>query len=133
MNQPAYRIPLSWALNDELDRCKEWIEAALLYSSNSHTFLQVKQMVLDGEATLWSTENGVIITCISNLPNLRMMQLWLMGGSYQEVLEQVYDKIEAHARDQQCQQMFINGRKGWERRLAPLGYKPTSVILNKEL
>ena len=121
------------ALSDEIDRCREWIENALDRSARSHHFHDVKAMILKGEAHLWSTGNGCCVTCFSTFPATKMLQLWLLGGDFEEVYAGCSDKIEQWALKNGCDQLFVNGRKGWERRLKDRGYTYAAVILTKEI
>jgi hypothetical protein len=61
------------------------------------------------------------------------LQLWLLGGDFEEVFSEFSDMIEEFARQHGCTKLFVNGRKGWERRLKPHGYDLTAVILTKEI
>jgi hypothetical protein len=121
------------ALYDEIDRCQFWIENALDRSARSHHFQDVKDMIMRGDAHLWSTENGCCITCFSTFPATKMLQLWLLGGDFEEVYADCSDKIEKWARENGCDQLFVNGRKGWERRLKDRGYTYAATILTKEI
>ena len=121
------------AFSDEIDRCRPWIEAALGRSARSHHFDDIKSMILKGEAHLWSSENGCCVTCFSTFPATKMLQLWLLGGDFEEVYAECSDKIETWARENGCDQLFVNGRKGWEKKLKDRGYTYAAVILTKEL
>ena len=90
------------ALYDEIDRCQTWIENALDRSARSHHFQDVKNMIMQGEARLWSTENGCCVTCFSTFPATKMLQLWLLGGDFEEVYAGCSDKIEQWAREKSC-------------------------------
>jgi hypothetical protein len=119
------------ALDTEILRCRKWIEAALDRSAVSHYFDDVRRMILSGDAQLWSTENGCIVTCFSTFPASKMLQLWLLGGDFEEIYAEQSAKIEAYAKQHGCDQLFVNGRKGWERRLKDRGYKYAATILTK--
>jgi hypothetical protein len=121
------------ALWYDILRCQEWIQAALDHSARSHEFRDISDMIMKGSAQLWPTENGCCVTFISDYPVSKMLQLWLMGGDFEEVYNEHYSAIEQFAKDRGCDQIFVNGRKGWERRLKKLGYKFSATVLVKEL
>ena len=121
------------AFKDEIERCKPWIEDALDNSAPSHYFEDIRVMLLNGDATLWSTQNGCVVTCFTTFPAGKMLQMWLMGGDFEEVYNERNASIEAFARENGCTTLFINGRKGWERRMKDRGYDFASVVLTKEL
>ena len=131
------KIQTASAADNELaaiiDYCRPWIEAALARSAESHYFEDVKQAILDNRAQIWPSQNGCIVTTVTEFPKSKMLQVWLCGGDFDEVFNKYNDMIEEWGRKQGCDQMFINGRKGWERRLKDVGYHPVAVILTKEL
>jgi hypothetical protein len=120
-------------LGQEIDRCRPWIEAALNRSIRSHRFEDVKQLILHGEAQIWSTENGCCVTTITVYPISKALQIWLLGGDFEEVYNAHNDAIESFAKAEGCDQLVVNGRRGWERRLKSRGYEFSAVILNKEI
>ena len=60
-----------------------------------------------------------------------LQTLWAVGD-LQEVIA-LSPGLEAMGRIMGCSQMLVEGRKGWEKVLAPHGYKPWSVTLTKDL
>lgn len=120
-------------ISREFDRCAHWVQAALDHSVDSHYVSDVKEMCMAGRAQLWPSKNGVVITTITPFPKTKMLQVWLLGGDFQEVFSEWNDVIESWAKEQGCDTLFVNGRKGWERRLKKQGYKFASVVMTKPL
>jgi hypothetical protein len=120
-------------LEREFDRCSPWIKAALSHTADSHRIGDVKEAVMMGRAHLWPTQNGCVVTTFSDFPASRLCQLWLMGGDFNEVFTKWNDVIESWAKDQGCDQIIVNGRKGWQRRLKSVGYEFASVVLAKRI
>lgn len=120
-------------LSREFDRCSRWIKAALAHTSDSHTVGDVKDSVLMGTAQLWPSRNGCVVTSFTEFPNSKMCHIWLMGGKFEEVFNEHYHVIESWAKNHGCDQMCINGRKGWQRRLKSEGYEFASVVLTKRI
>jgi hypothetical protein len=57
--------------------------------------------------------------------------LWCVGDLEEAV--GMAPGVEAMARSLGCAEMLIEGRKGWERVLKPMGYEPWSVTVRKAL
>lgn len=121
----------------EIDRCQPWIQAALERSCAdgrpTHSFLCVRQMILSNEAQLWSTENGCCVTILSTFPLRTIMQVWLLGGDFEEVFETHADNVERYARNNNCDVLFVTGRRGWVRRLEPHGYTEMGAVVARKL
>lgn len=128
MNAPA-----SVFLEREVDRCQPWIEAALERSARSHAFQDVKALILSGGAHLWSTADGCLVTCFIDYPLSKTTHIWLCGGDFEQVYTTHAEDIYRWARQHECDQIVVNGRKGWERRLKNRGYEFKAVVLIKEI
>ena len=122
-----------WGLDKELDRCRVWIEAALEHSARSHTFENVKELVMNEAAHLWSSPTGCMVTLFVEYPLSRTLHIWLLGGDFEQVYTDHAETLDKWAKDNQCDQIVVNGRKGWERRLKNRGYDFKAVILIKEI
>lgn len=122
-----------FSLSDEIDRCRPWIQAALDNSLRSHDFSDVRTLILTNQAQLWSVDTGCAVTTITYYPRSTVLSLWLCGGDFQDVYNEHYWRIENFAKENQCDQIVINGRRGWERRMKAEGYKASSVVITKEI
>lgn len=110
-------------------RCKKWIDDALEYAHNSHTFEQVLEIVKRGDAQFWAFEDSAIITEIIDYPQRRTLRFWLAGGNMKRLLD-VEPKIRKWSILYACKAVEIIGRKGWEKVLKD--YEPTAIVLVKE-
>lgn len=120
-------------LYEEVLRCRPWIEAALERSAKSHSFEDVLRVIMQNDAHLWATENGCCVTCITAYPLSKVLQIWLLGGDFDEVYNEHNAQVEQWAKSHDCDHILVNGRKGWARRLKDLGYEYTAAILIKEI
>lgn len=124
---------LPFSLADEVDRCEPWIQAALDNSLRSHDFSDVKTLILTNQAQLWSVENGCVVTTINYFPRSTVLSIWLCGGDFHDVYNEHYWRIENFAKESGCDQIVINGRRGWQKRMARDDYEVSSVIITKEI
>jgi len=114
-----------------IDQHRHHIEAALKYSGGTHTFEDVKRMVMDGKAQLWPAPRGCAVTEIIQYPRKRVLHCFLAAGE----LDQITDMIEsakAWGIAQGCESLTLSGRHGWKRALAPRGFKPVLVTMELE-
>lgn len=115
---------------DEFNRCREYIEAALVYAGQSHTADDVWQAIENKRAAFFPLEKSAIVCEIVDYPQRATCRIWLAGGDMQELVEAEKNICE-WAKTLGCTSMEIIGRKGWERVLDT--YNATATILVKEL
>lgn len=79
----------------------------------------INELVL-GRAQLWAGDRAAVVTrCIS--PDV--FHVWLAGGAMRDVLALIPGGV-AWARPMGLKRMTINGRQGWTKVLAGLGFMP---------
>ena len=65
-------------MNEELERCKPWIEAALEYSGGTHDFIDVAEGIYKGGiCSCGLRQRGCIVTEIVVYPRKRMLNVFL--------------------------------------------------------
>lgn len=133
MNSPS----LEFDYAAEIDRCRTWIEASLERSTfqgvATHRFEDVKEMLLAGQAELWSTERGCVVTFISQFPLGNLMTAWLAGGDFEHVMDQWEESIYQWGRDNGCKIIYVMGRRGWKRKLKARDYVEHATVVSKLL
>jgi hypothetical protein len=90
----------------------------------------VKQLVSDGHMKLWARPSAVAATAEEERLGHKILTIVLAGGDLED-LKDIEQDIQSYAVAHGFTEIFINGRKGWERVLK--GYKPHMVIMRKEL
>lgn len=118
---------------DEWTRCKAWIEDALAYDGGFHLIEDIERFISEGTAHFWPGKQSAVITQFWEFPRCKALNYWLAGGDMAELLTEMQPQIEAWGRAQGCGRIIIAGRKGWERAMAPHGFKPVWTALMKEL
>ena len=119
-------------LINELERCKVWIENALLYSGGTHDFVDVVDAVLEGRMQLWPAEDACMVTEISVYPKKKILHGFLAGGNMKRI-EEMRGDAEEWAKLQGCSAVSIAGRAGWERVFKKYGWEFAHTVLVKEL
>lgn len=107
-------------LESEWARCRPWIEAALARDPEKHTIESVERDIEDGRALLLAAPNSAMVCHVSESKSLH---IFLAGGNLDE-LRSGDPALEDVARTLGCDHITIMGRKGWERELRDLGYRP---------
>ena len=121
--------PMDILFSDNVQRCKKWIVDALEYAHNSHTYEQVIEGVIKGDAQFWALSDSAVVTEIVTYPQKRTLRFWLAGGNLNTLLS-AEPKILEWSRTYKCVAVEIIGRKGWEKVLKE--YKPTATVFIKE-
>jgi hypothetical protein len=115
-----------------IDHYRAMIESALEYSGGTHTFEDVKAMVIKGTAQIWPAPRGVAITEIIEYPRKRVLHVFLAAGELDQLLDMI-KSAEDWGRTQGCTSLTLSGRFGWQRILDKHGFKPVLVTMEREV
>jgi hypothetical protein len=120
---------------EDWDRVVPHIEAALAQGGSFHDLQEVVARMVSGEARLMVGQRsaGVIETWDYPRSGKKALHVWLAGGEMAELVGPMAADLERVARAEGCTDMLITGRRGWERALAPAGFKPAWQVLRKTL
>ena len=116
---------------NEIERCRPWIEAALEYSGDTHSFEDIVDGVKKGTMQLWPAKKGCIVTEIVVYPRKTYLNIFLAGGELEQILDMDSD-VKAWCIAQGCDGAMMSGRIGWTKPLKPLGWKPIQTHFVKE-
>jgi hypothetical protein len=119
-------------MDQELDRCRPWIEAALKYSGGTHDWDDIVAAVKSGHMQFWPGRSSAAITEIVVYPKMKALHVFLAGGKMGELIEMI-DSAVVWGTAQGCTSMTMAGRKGWEKILARQGWKPVMSVMEREI
>ena len=122
-------------LEEELIRCREWIQSALDKGGDTHNFKDVVDGIMKGDFQLWLGANGCAVTEIVVYPNKKVLHVFLAGGDQGQGIEQItdmHDDAMAWSKQQGCDGMTVAGRKGWKKVLKSKGWSEQFTTLIKE-
>ena len=123
------------SMQDELLKCRDWIQSALDKGGDTHDFKDIVDGVMSGHMQLWTGERGCAITEILVYPNKKILHVFLAGGAKGHGIDQItdmHDSAVEFAKRENCQGMTVSGRAGWKKILAEKGWKQQFVTLAKE-
>lgn len=109
---------------------KEGFLQALLLSGQNKTLEDLENSLLRGESLLWVGENCALVTEFLEDEYGKLLHVWLGTGDLHEIVS-LEPGLSAWARARGCYYMSIDGRKGWERILKPLGFHFVNGELRK--
>jgi hypothetical protein len=115
-----------------IDHYRAMIESALEYSGGTHTFEDVKAMIIAGTAQIWPAPRGVVVTEIIEYPRKRVLHIFLAAGELDQFFDMA-ESAEAWGRAQGCVSMTLSGRMGWQRVMHKHGWKPVLVTMEKPI
>lgn len=97
-----------------------------------------KARCLERSAQLWliSDQNQVVgcgITEIYPTPKGMTCAVPVIGAVSMEHVVPLFETIEQWARSEGCVRLEGFGRQGWVRALKPFGWKPLSVVVEKDI
>lgn len=116
----------------EWERVRPWIQAALEYAGGTHTIEDVLAAIEAERAFLLVGERSALVCEIETFPRMKVLHIWLAGGDLEE-LRSLNDQMDDMARTLGCSRVTISGRKGWERALYDLDYRPMYFTVAKDI
>tara|TARA_R100001163_G_C4891233_1_gene84102 strand:- start:39 stop:482 length:444 start_codon:yes stop_codon:yes gene_type:complete len=137
------RIPTS-NIDDVWNLVKKDIQEALSYSGN-HTdsnfvFETLKQekfqlwIVWDKEKkTTLEKYYGVVVTEVVQRKLRKSCNIFVVTGRHRQKWQHLISVLEDFALEQECNNMELIARKGWERIMEQFNYKRTHVVLEKTI
>jgi hypothetical protein len=117
----------------EWERCRPWIEAALVHAEGTHRIEDIADGIASGRFQFWPGKNCAAVTEIIVYPRLTALNFFLLGGDLTELLHEMEPAICKWGKAMGCSRVIGAGRKGFERVLRPLGYEPKWSYCAKEL
>jgi hypothetical protein len=116
----------------ELMRCRRWIEDALAFGGNTHTFADISREVLNGNMHLWPGDNGCAVTEITVYPTRKSLHVFLAGGDMNQILD-FEESAATWGKLSGCSTMTVAGRTGWKKILGPRGWREHFIVLERDI
>lgn len=117
---------------EDWERCKAWIAAALVHARGTHELEDVESGIADGTYQFWPGKNAAIVSEIIQYPRLRALNFWLIGGDLNE-LKDMEPSITDWAKAAGCSRVMGVGRKGFERAFTNHGFTLWWTCIAKEI
>ena len=138
INIPIKKVDEVWSL------VKKNIQQALSYSGNHTDADYVYQTIKDGKFQLWvvwdeskktvkEQYNGVVVTEIVQRKLKRSCHIFIVTGKNRQQWQHLISVLEDFALKNECNNMELISRNGWEKIMNKFDYKKTHVVLEKTL
>ena len=135
---PVYSVDDVWSL------VKADINEALNYSGNQTDLEFVYQTVKAKNFQLWivwdeskktvqEQYNGVVVTEIIQRKLKKSCHIYIMTGKNRQQWQHLIRVIEDFAEQQDCDNMELIARPGWQKILQNYNYKRTHIVLDKPI
>jgi hypothetical protein len=121
-----------WKLSPDLERCKPWIEAALVHCNGTHEWDDIVAGIASSKMQLWAAPRGCIVTEIVVYPRKKVINIFLAGGELDQIMDMEHD-IGQWAKSHGCTGGMMTGRLGWKKPLTENGWKLQHVSFHKEI
>ena len=138
INIPIKKVDEVWSL------VKKNIQQALSYSGNHTDADYVYQTIKDGKFQLWvvwdeskktvkEQYNGVVVTEIVQRKLKRSCHIFIVTGKNRQQWQHLISVLEDFALKNDCNNMELTSRNGWEKIMNKFNYKKSHVVLEKTL
>jgi hypothetical protein len=108
-------------LHKEVLRVRPFLEPALAYGGDTHSYVHIVNGVISGQFHLWPTENSALVTEIHDYPNKRLLHIFLAGGDLNEI-KNLHGDVVQFAKSIGAVGLSLTGRPGWIKALSDLGF-----------
>jgi hypothetical protein len=110
------------------------LKKALHLAGETHTVEDVLQMVERGDANIFVDMSGpaAIVAEIHEFPRKKHVHIWLAAGELNAVI-MLARQVYAWGREKGCTKATLSGRKGWTRVLEAEGWKPSQVVMERDI
>lgn len=103
---------------------------------NTYDIMDIEKGLQENRFQLFISWNNkvesAVVTEIAVYPRAKVLRYFLAGGiNLDNWLEKIQQVIEKFAKNNNCTQVEVAGRKGWVKKLK--GYKEKAVLLSKDL
>ncbi len=139
-------ITTNWAgvqkedLLQALPLVSHWIKDALDVSLGETNFGEIVDRLNVGTMQMWLIGDeeslrvlGVLLTEVQDYAKTKVLNVHLCGGENLDDWFPHWETLEEWGKEQGCEFITATGRRGWKRKLAPLGFKEKYVTLYKPL
>ena len=138
VNIPSSNLDDVWSL------VKKDISEALSYSGN-HTDAQfVYDCIKESKMQLWVVWDknkeatidkyyGVVVTEIIKRKLIQSCNIFIVTGRHRQKWQHLISVLEDFATENNCTNMELIARKGWQRIMEQFDYKQTHVVLEKQI
>ena len=138
VNIPSSNLDDVWSL------VKKDISEALSYSGNHTDSDFVYDCVKENKMQLWVVWDkdksttlekyfGVVVTEIVKRKLIQSCNIFIVTGKHRQKWQHLISVLEDFALKNNCTNMELIARKGWERIMEQFNYKKTHVVLEKSI
>jgi len=106
----------------EWERCKPWIEAALVHARGTHLIEDIEDGIEKGELLFFSSAKSAVIARMIEYPRKKALNYFLVGGDLTDLKTNIEPYVTAWAKQRGCTMVTLVGRDGWIRTLSGLGF-----------
>ena len=138
VNIPSSNLDDVWSL------VKKDIQEALSYSGNHTDAEFVYDTIKENKMQLWVVWDnsktktadkyyGVVVTEIVKRKLIQSCNIFIVTGRHRQKWQHLISVLEDFATDNNCTNMELIARKGWQRIMEQFDYKQTHVVLEKQI
>tara|TARA_R100001440_G_scaffold1181_3_gene3904 strand:- start:663 stop:1106 length:444 start_codon:yes stop_codon:yes gene_type:complete len=138
VNIPSSNLDDVWSL------VKKDIQEALSYSGNHTDAEFVYDTIKENKMQLWVVWDnsktktvdkyyGVVVTEIVKRKLVQSCNIFIVTGRHRQKWQHLISVLEDFATDNNCTNMELIARKGWQRIMEQFDYKQTHVVLEKQI
>lgn len=111
---------------------RDHIKAAIEKGDGKWSMEAIEERLRSGSARLVVIGNSSVVVWVEEFPLKSALVVAFAGGRMDDIDEGL-DVLKAYAKQLECQQIDIYGRKGWARALVNHGFRQTSVVMSLEV
>ena len=121
------------SMEEALQKAKPFVERALDKGTGAFEWSDIVREVLLGNMLLWFGKESCLVTQFIEHPRKKSLHIILGAGDLDEIKRMVDGSIVPFAKQNNCDDMTLVGRKGWKKVFNDIGWNEKHVTLYRGL
>lgn len=112
---------------------RKLFDKALKYGGETHKFEDIEAGLESGLFQYWGDNETAVLTELIQYPLTRKLHIFIIAGDYKLAVERHLPELKKFAEQADCSAITALGRKGFERIVPKIGFKPKYIAFQLDL
>lgn len=119
--------------DEKRKKLRRLFEKALSVGGHTHTLDDIEAGIGAGVFQYWGDDECAVLTEVVTYPRTRKLHIFIVAGNYMLAVERYLPELKKFANEIGASAITAIGRKGFERVVPKIGFKPKYVAFQLDL